>query len=379
MLVGRLSAAKGEIKINKCYLCGTEINDENTTVEHIILNSIGGRLKSSKLICKKCNSNFGNTIDSNLSKQLEFFANFLDIKRERGLVQDVEMIKESTGEKYRVTSKGIPIPSKPIVEELNKGNCTEIKIKARSKKELEGILTGLKRKYPNINIEDLLKDANSVKEPISEPLHITLTIGGKESMPAILKMTINYFIEKTGDTSSVKDAINDLKRNETNRVEPIILEKRLFSLDENEVTHSIFLNANKKEKKVYAIIELYSTIQFIIKLSDKYNGEDFQELYVYDVLKTEEIVKKIDNVPPFDFIFSFEYPKSKPDFQILKNNMDHVLQVGSRIKLQILISNVIEKSLAETWGKLPHDHLITQEDTDILTNKLMENIGPLIM
>ncbi|MEE0999940.1 MAG: HNH endonuclease [Treponemataceae bacterium] len=131
--------------MNKCYLCGKEITEENKTVEHILLNSIGGRLKSSTLICKDCNSTFGNTFDSSLSKQLEFFANFLDIKRERGVVQEVEMAKESTGEKYKVTSKGIPIPSKPIVEEIITDSKTEIRIKARSKKELVGILAGFKK------------------------------------------------------------------------------------------------------------------------------------------------------------------------------------------------------------------------------------------
>ena len=60
----------------KCYLCGTEITEENKTVEHIVLNSIGGRLKSSKLICKNCNSKFGNTFDACLSKQLEFLQIF---------------------------------------------------------------------------------------------------------------------------------------------------------------------------------------------------------------------------------------------------------------------------------------------------------------
>lgn len=31
--------------------------------EHIIPNAIGGRLKSSKILCKKCGSNFGNNED----------------------------------------------------------------------------------------------------------------------------------------------------------------------------------------------------------------------------------------------------------------------------------------------------------------------------
>ena len=365
--------------MGKCYLCGTEITDKNKTIEHIVLNSIGGRLKSSKLICKTCNSTFGNTFDSKLSKQLEFFANFLDIKRERGVVQEIEMFRESTGEKYKVTSKGIPIPAKPTIEEINKGSATEIKIKARSKKELTGILIGLKKKYPNINVEQFIENANSVKEYISEPLHITLTIGGKESMPAILKMAINYYIEKTEDIESVKNAIEDLKHNSTDKVEPIILSEPLFNLSKDEITHSIFVKGSREEKKLYAIIELYSVIQFIVKLSDNYNGNSIQDLYVYDVLKNEEISKEILKVPSFDFIFSFEYPLSKSNFSIMQKKMNHVMEIGSKRKTQLYISEAIEKSFASTWGKLPTGHLITEEDADKLLDEIMKNIKPLFI
>ena len=365
--------------MNKCYLCGKDITEENKTVEHILLNSIGGRLKSSTLICKDCNSTFGNTFDSTLSKQLEFFANFLDIKRERGVVQEVEMTKESTGEKYKVTSKGIPIPSKPIVEEIITDTTTEIKIKARSKKELAGILTGFKKKYPSLNIDELLENANSVKEHISEPLHITLTIGGKESMPAILKMAINYYVEKTGDTESVKKAIEDLKKNSTDKVEPIIFNTPLFLLNDDEITHSIFIKGSNKEKKVYAIIELYSVIQFIVKLSDNYNGNDIEDLYVYDVLKNTEISKKIENSPSFDFIFNFEYPSSKPDFSIMKNKMEHVMSIGAKRKSDYYISEAIEKAMDATWKQLPEGHIITEEDTNQLVDEIMKNITPLFI
>ena len=40
--------------MNNCYLCRQVLSKENESVEHIIPNSIGGRLKSKKLLCKKC-------------------------------------------------------------------------------------------------------------------------------------------------------------------------------------------------------------------------------------------------------------------------------------------------------------------------------------
>ena len=47
-----------------------------------------------------------------------------------------------------------------------------------------------------MDIEKTLKDATTVHEHIPEPLQIQLSFGGKESMPAILKMAINYYHEK---------------------------------------------------------------------------------------------------------------------------------------------------------------------------------------
>lgn len=359
-----------------CYLCGNKITDDNKTVEHIILNSLGGKLKSSKLICKSCNSNFGNSIDSTLAKQLEFFANYLDIKREHGDVQDIEMIKESTGEKYKVTSKGVPIPSKPNVEEIKSVDKTEIRVQARSKQELKKVLIGLKKKYPTIDIESLLEDAITIRETISEPLTKSLSIGGKESMPAILKMAINFYIEKTGDKESVKDAIDDLKKNETARVEPIIFEKDILDFVEGEVTHTLFINGSKKQRKLYAIIELYSSIQFIVKLSDNYTKEDIQCLYVYDVIKSIEISKTI-NVPlSFCEIFNFEYPKSKPNFTLFEKRIERVMNAGVKRRTSY-IEEAVKKSVDDTLGKLPENHLITKADTDAMMNELIKNIAPL--
>ena len=53
--------------MSKCYVCGVELTEDNKTEEHII-NAIGGVLKSKNLICKQCNSDFGDEIDSFLAK-----------------------------------------------------------------------------------------------------------------------------------------------------------------------------------------------------------------------------------------------------------------------------------------------------------------------
>ena len=78
--------------MKKCYICCEELTKDNDSVEHIIPNAIGGKLKSKELICKKCNSKLGYSMDNELAEQLEFFCNFLNIDRERGKPNDIIFI-----------------------------------------------------------------------------------------------------------------------------------------------------------------------------------------------------------------------------------------------------------------------------------------------
>ena len=194
-----------------CYICGNEINEKNRSVEHIFPNAIGGRLTSTKIICRDCNLKYGSNFDAILSKQLNFYANRLMIKRIRGNPQPVVMVNKKTGEKYSVNHEDIPSLEKPLVNLIKTDNEVHFSITARDMEEAHEILKGISEKYKNLDIEAALKQAEDVEEEIMEPVQFTLTIGGKESMLAILKIALSYYIEKTGDLISVENAIKDLK------------------------------------------------------------------------------------------------------------------------------------------------------------------------
>ena len=120
----------------KCYICGNEITHENYTDEHIIINAAGGRLKSKSLICRQCNSDFGEKIDNALAKQLNFLANQLMIKRERGKPQPIVGKKEVSKEEVCFLPDGT-IPNKPRYEETVKGNRINISMVVRDDAELK--------------------------------------------------------------------------------------------------------------------------------------------------------------------------------------------------------------------------------------------------
>jgi hypothetical protein len=357
-----------------CYLCGHELTNENLSEEHILLNSIGGRLTSSHIICKECNSTFGSTFDAELSAQLNFYANFLMIKRERGNPPPVLMINETTGEKYFIDHDGIPIIEKPKVDQKKMDDKVKISIIARNIEEARKILNGLSKKYKNLDVEEFLKKAQHIEKEIEEPLHITLTVGGKDSMPAILKMALNYYIDRTGDNVSVCKAIDDLKNNRITRIEPIVLEHRLYDLDEAEVSHGIYLRGSKSEHKLFAVIELFNAVNFIVKLSEEYNCNDYEELYVFDVLECKEKNKVIKYRPTYEFVFAFEYPKSNPNFQIMQDANTRILSIAMQRQQSVYINKMIKKAWNETINKsIPEGGLITPDAANSFATRVAED------
>jgi hypothetical protein len=364
-----------------CYICNDEINTQNQSKEHIIPNSIGGRLKSYDLICRKCNSDFGAKSDAELARQLNFICNVLNIKREQGEPQPIIVENKKTGEKFKVTSDGHYQLKDPIVTQEVKGEQININIKARTIKEAKNILKSLKKKHPKLNVDELLKKAINIEKEFNEPIEAELIVGGKTIFQSILKTALNYYIYRTKNNKAVKEAIEHLKKCDLKIVEPIIPENSLYDVEESKIYHSIFIYGNQKEKKLYAIIEYFNVYHYIVKLSDEYCDDDISLLYVYDTISNIEIPKKIKlNYLP-NFIFQFSYSNSNPQFQILQSRVNRIMKIAENRNFDELISQLTGSVWKNTVDKIiPQGEPITEEALRIfsseIANKLTRYINP---
>lgn len=50
----------------KCYFCGTKLDKNNSSIEQIIPNAVGGKLKG-RFLSKSCNSSFGSSHDATIA------------------------------------------------------------------------------------------------------------------------------------------------------------------------------------------------------------------------------------------------------------------------------------------------------------------------
>lgn len=355
----------------KCYCCKKQITKDTFSDEHILPNAIGGKLKSSNLLCKVCNSTFGSDFDSELSKQLLFLSSFLNIKRERGKHPKVKGGKTESGVEIDLLAGGKPYYSKPIVETINKDNEVEINIMARDKKELKGILQGLSKKYPNIDVQNILKNSIEESSYLNEPIKISQTIGGAKALNAITKIALNFSIYHSKDFQPFTKVIDSLKKNKKNTFcKHYYQKKKLYKKTPQEICHILHIQSNKHNKNVIGYIEFFSSYSFIILLSDNYTGKKINSTYCYN-FKNNKILQKSINlkISTEDFnklpiISSEHYPK-------ITEKMDRIIKIGLKEQNDKALSDLISKCVDDIWKvKYGHEEIITEQMVKELSQHL---------
>jgi hypothetical protein len=169
-----------------CALCDTPLTAKNDSREHIILNALGGRRTVSGFICMPCNNNSGHTWDAALAKQLNPFSLLFHICRQGGKVPPAQIFLTVSGRAIRVEYDGLTLPKPSIVKTPNAAGIG-LQVATRTMTEARDILTGLKRKHPEIDIEAELAAASSSYSYLTEPITMNVAIGGPNAGRSIVK------------------------------------------------------------------------------------------------------------------------------------------------------------------------------------------------
>ncbi len=189
----------------ECALCDLPITNKNDSKEHLIPNAIGGRKRIAGFICTTCNSKSGEDWDAELASQLNPLSLFFGISRERGVVPS-QVIETTGGGKVQLNPDGRMGLAKPTYEQAPHDSGIKISINARSTKEAKKMLAGLKRKFPQIDLEKILADVKAQSHYPDDMIKFALSLGGHKAGRSIVKTCLALAVESGVNPKSCEAA-----------------------------------------------------------------------------------------------------------------------------------------------------------------------------
>jgi hypothetical protein len=357
--------------MNNCYLCGVVLTKENGSKEHIILNSIGGRLKSNKLLCKTCNSDFGHTADSELAHQLSFWASFLQVKRENGQHPIIKGGKTEGGKEYHLKDGTTPVLPKPKFERNIENGEVKYQIEARNEKELIDMLTGLRKKHPELDVEAAKQYFRWNEEYLDEPLSYQTTIGGELAFKSIVKSAVNYYIFSKNETENVKHLFDYLKGTSVVKVcGHYHASKPAYQKESNEIIHLIHLVGDKSTKLLYCFVEFFSAYSFMVILSENYTSKNFSSTYCYNLITNKEVAKSVKLKIRKDKIKDIITP-TIDHLPIVRSKLNRIMRIAMKSQNEQQINKIVRKSIERVFERHKEEKFITEQ----MINEFSEDVA----
>lgn len=246
----------------KCVFCKNDFDPSNNTDEHVLLNCLGGRLKTAKVDCSKCNNDFGIGIDNDMAKSVERIRCVGTLlSGDNQPPPPIKNVLIENGEKIELRPGMVPYKTKVEYKrnELSDGK-TEIKMGVGSFEQLAALLPQF-AKGVNLSPEKLLdvmteKDIQIQQQHISEPIHLQFQFGGNStrSMAKSLIVLWSHFFGNDDFLSECADnAVNFVLNEQFAKVN-----KDFSLLDSRQIPLSPQISSQQKFGEHYNLMTVFT-------------------------------------------------------------------------------------------------------------------------
>ena len=233
----------------------------------------------------------------------------LNIKRSRKRNRQF-VVETISDRKLAVNPDGSMTMAEPLFEERQLDSKREVKIHARSMREFRRMVSGLKKKHPQIDVDDLKKRAVLKREYLREPYAIPLNVGGPLAGRAIIKSCLAMVYDAGFDIGQCKEAeIYLLKEgepcfgyyNERNVVK---------NRPQKTFFHCVHVCGDPDKRQLLAYVEYFGWLRIVACLSNNYEGTAFSNCYAIDPVSGKELDLDIELViEPADIPEIYDYKK----------------------------------------------------------------------
>ncbi len=359
--------------MNTCLFTG-DVLDETTKIEHTILRSIGGKIRSTEVCSSEFNGLCGSTIDQNLhdcySEICRILAPFISKEHQQGCKQ----ITIGEDEKYFIldTNNILKLKGCKVVERDENGKPQLLYTNSKAKalemaKQLNIPEDSLSITYERPTNENVFYFN---KETVSTDMEISLLKCALLSYDHLLKRSIGKFVF-TRD-KSLKDIYaiinNSLDNLETRQIEKrkishVKIDKEKWhsislgiqydklemineirseiSFNQTPFEHFLIASGNSSTKTIDIIFNIFNHEPWGFRVSNNWEGEDFQYCIINPIFKNEAASDIFEISKPSIICNHTDFravpgSSTQEDIQEYKKKYEKIIKLISneRIKLQ---------------------------------------------
>jgi hypothetical protein len=364
----------------ECALCGHCVPAADDSREHIIPQAIGGRLKTRRFICARCNSESGQTWDADLARQLNPLSLFFGIVREQG-EPPAQQVKTVMGQKLWLGPGGRLDMTRPTISKQPCESGTKLSVSARSMSEARQILEGLRRKHPKLDVEETLKAAKSVWTAPDGPVTFGLSFGGEKSGRSVVKTAAAYAHHCGVDFDTLNNAKRYLREPGAEACfgyyhETDLVVDRPHGLP----LHCIALSGDPVSGLLLGYVEYFSFQRMVVCLSDTYSGEPLNCCHAIDPLTGKKLslsVRMSFSAADIRAIYDYE----KTPISAMQKALADVLPTGFRRQAEAEKNRVLRDAAEYAFancGAKPGD-MLTEQHLKKLSGLFVERMMPFLL
>ena len=326
-----------------CAFCAKPLINTNASKEHIFPNAIGGRKTVNNFTCRDCNKATGANWDKELVKQLRPLCTMLNIKRNSGRNQPFE-VETINDRKLTVRPDGSMTIARPIFDESDLGDKTAIKIQARNMKEFKRMVSDLQKKYPQIDVDEMLSHATYEREYSAEPYKISIEFGKSLAGRSVVKSCLALAYDAGLNINRCEHAESYLLANGSACFGYFNEYDVVKNRPARTFFHCVHVCGDPARKQILAYVEYFGWQRIVACLSSTYIGKAFSHSYAIDPITGRELDLVIDlKIEPDEIQEIYAY--KKVNYAEVKRALGALVEVWMDQDRERATANAVEAAL----------------------------------
>lgn len=364
---------------SRCALCGILILEENASREHVFPNAIGGRKKIRNFLCSACNSRTGHEWDNELVEQLRPLCTMLNVSREHGENRPFN-VETVGGRELTLKHDGSMTIAGPRFEKEEVDGSTAVKIQARTMHELRKMLAGLKKGHPEMDVDELTKQAEWVQQYVNEAYAVPLNVGGLVAGRSMIKSCLAMIYDAGLEIGHCEEAERFLLNGGPPCFQFYTERDVVRHRPEKTFFHCVHVRGDPERRQLIAYVEYFGSWRYVARLSRNYDGHAFSHCYAVDPLSGKEVdLDVVLEIEPADYEEVNE--GGEVDFSEVVSNLKVLFGVWREMVVERARTEAIDDAIEFAWETcgIEEGEILSEEQTAQLANSIFERLEPYLL